>query len=170
MIDLAMLSKTAEYALRAVVWLAAQREGSHAAGQIAAGTGVPSDYLAKVLKDLGRAGLLRARPGRGGGFTLNRPPDQITVLDVANAVDPIQRIRTCPLGRKAHATHLCPLHGRLDAVLKLMEDAFRRCTIASLLPAPGSNGRACTFAAVDGKPARRVSAGSRRAARRRITR
>jgi hypothetical protein len=56
----------------------------------------------------------------------------MTVLDVVNAVDPIRRIRTCPLKLKAHATHLCPLHRKLDDALALVEDAFASARIAEM--------------------------------------
>ncbi|NUQ01687.1 MAG: Rrf2 family transcriptional regulator, partial [Armatimonadetes bacterium] len=92
-----MISQTAEYALRAIVCLAAQPEGRLTTPQIAGATRVPAGYLSKVLQLLGRAGLVRSQRGLGGGFVLARPAELISVLDVVNAVDPIQRITGCPL-------------------------------------------------------------------------
>jgi Rrf2 family protein len=125
-----MLSQTTEYALRAVVSIA-QQPGMTAQA-IAHESQVPADYLAKVLNLLGRAGIVNAQRGRGGGFSLAVPADEMTVLDVVNAVDPIRRIRTCPLKLKAHATHLCPLHRKLDDALALVEDAFASARIAEM--------------------------------------
>jgi DNA-binding IscR family transcriptional regulator len=59
----------------------------------------------------------------------------LTILDIVQAVDPIQRIETCPLGIKGHI-NLCPLHRRLDQALKLVEDALRESTLAELLAEP----------------------------------
>ncbi len=71
--------------------------------------------------------------GIGGGISLSRPNDEITVLDVVNAVDPIQRIDSCPLGLAEHGVELCPMHAQLDEALELMEQALSSTTIADLL-------------------------------------
>lgn len=120
-----MFSQTAEYALRAVVWLANHEGAPLTTSQIASATQVPPDYLSKVLLALGRSGLVNARRGKNGGFTLTKSSDEITMLDVINAVDPVRRIHTCPLSLEGHGTELCPLHRRLDDGLRQMEDTFR---------------------------------------------
>jgi hypothetical protein len=51
-------------------------------------------------------------------------------------VEPIERIRTCPLGLKAHGIKLCPLHRRVDAALALVEKAFQETTLAEILGEP----------------------------------
>jgi Rrf2 family nitric oxide-sensitive transcriptional repressor len=127
-----MLSQTAEYALRAVVTLAQNDAGGKTTQEIARESQVPLDYLCKVLNSLARAGILRAQRGRRGGFTLALPAERMTVLDVVNAVDPIRRIRSCPLQLDAHKVRLCPLHRKLDHALALVEEAFATTTIASL--------------------------------------
>jgi Rrf2 family protein len=130
-----MFSQTAEYALRAVVYLAAEGGRPRTTQQIAEATRVKADYLAKVMQGLGRAGLVHSQRGLHGGFTLARPADELTVFDVLEAVDPIQRIRGCPLGLKGHV-NLCPLHRRLDQALGLVEEALKGSTIAELLVEP----------------------------------
>ena len=50
-------------------------------------------------------------------MTLAKPPGELTILEVVNAVEPIGRIKTCPLGLSSHGVNLCPLHRRLDAAL-----------------------------------------------------
>jgi Rrf2 family protein len=126
-----MISKTAEYALRAVIYLAgAQR--SAPADLLAEKTKVPRSYLHRVLQDLAAAELVHSRPGPGGGYELAKPPAKITILDVVNAVSPIERIKACPLGLTSH-TSLCPLHRELDKAYAATESAFRRVTVKSLL-------------------------------------
>jgi Rrf2 family protein len=85
-----------------------------------------------VLQDLAAAEMVQSRPGPGGGYELALPPGQITILDVVNAVSPIERIEQCPLGLKSH-TSLCPLHRELDKAYAATETAFRRVTLKSLL-------------------------------------
>jgi Rrf2 family protein len=127
-----MLPKTAEYALRAVVWLAREPLQPASAHVLAARTKVPRRYLHKVLQDLATAGLVRSRPGPGGGYALDRPSAEITILDVVNAVAPLERIRGCPLGLPSH-TRLCPLHRELDRTFAAAEEALRRVTIEALV-------------------------------------
>ena len=127
----AVLSQTTEYALRAIVTLA-QSDAGRTTQEIATLSQVPIDYLAKVMNSLSRAGIVRAQRGRGGGFTLARPAELMTVLDVVNIVDPIRRIPSCPLHLKAHSARLCPLHRKLDDALRLVQEAFAATSIASL--------------------------------------
>jgi hypothetical protein len=57
-------------------------------------------------------------------------------LDIVNAVDPIQRIRKCPLNLKAHGLNLCSLHKKLDHAISLVETVFQTTTLADLLEQP----------------------------------
>lgn len=131
-----MISQTAEYALRAVVYLATGEVGSapgaQTTQQIAAGTSVPASYLSKVLQSLARAGLITSQRGLGGGFSLAKSATELTIYEVVMAVDTIPRIRSCPLGLETH-DKLCPLHQRLDEAAALIEAQFRATTIAELL-------------------------------------
>ncbi len=127
-----MIPKTAEYALRAVVVLGRGRPTCFAAEHVARASRMPRRYTHKVLQALVRAGFVRSQPGPGGGYALVRPPAELTILDVVNAVEPIARLRHCPLGLTTH-TSLCPLHRELDEAYATMEQAFSRVTIAQLL-------------------------------------
>jgi Rrf2 family protein len=129
-----VISQTAEYALRAVVFLAAHSDAAHSVHEIAAATKSPEGYLSKILRALGRANLVQAQRGLHGGFALARSPREITVYDVIDAVDEIRRIHTCPLG--LHGAQLCGLHRRLDDAMAAMENALRDSTIAAILEMP----------------------------------
>lgn len=126
-----MLSKTAEYALRAVVWLAREPGRAESADHLAEVTKTPRRYLHKVLQDLVHAEILRSQSGPGGGYALDKPPEKVSILDVVNAVAPLERIRACPLGLSTH-TSLCPLHKELDKAYATTEAAFARVTLAKL--------------------------------------
>ena len=127
-----MLSKTAEYALRAIACLAQDSGTAFSAEFLASKTKVPRRYLHKVLQDLTRAELVQSRPGPGGGYALAQSADDITILDVVNAVAPLERIRHCPLGLPSH-TKLCPLHQELDRAYAATEAAFAKVTMGELL-------------------------------------
>ena len=138
-----MLSQTVEYALRAVVYLADQSPNARTTSQIAKATQVPPAYLSKVLQGLGRASILRSQRGVGGGVSLVNSPADLTILDVVNAVEPVGRIESCPLGLKTHGVHLCALHRRLDNALATVEDAFRNTTLAEVLADPNPSVPLC---------------------------
>ena len=140
-----MFSQTAEYALRAIAHLGEKAPSASTTQQIAQATRVPPAYLSKVLQALIRAGIVRSQRGIGGGISLARDPEEITILDVVNAVDPIRRITECPLGLAAHGVRLCPLHSRLDHALELVEDALRETTLAEMLAEPRGRRPRCTF-------------------------
>jgi len=131
-----MISQTAEYALRAMVYLAMNDSEPQTTEQIAETTKVPAGYLSKVLQSLRRAGLVVSQRGLGGGFVLAKPPDKTSILEVVNAVDPIQRIRSCPLDLETHGTVLCALHKRLDDAMSEVERAFARSTLEEILERP----------------------------------
>jgi Rrf2 family protein len=131
-----MLSQTAEYALRVVVFLGALRGEPATTSQIAAATRVPHGYLSKILRSLARAGIVRSQRGLGGGSVLAREPSDLTVYDIVTVIAPLARIQTCPLGLVSHGATLCPLHRRLDSATAMVEQAFRDSTIADLLAEP----------------------------------
>lgn len=114
------------------------RPGSPASADVLAKhTKVPRRYLTRVLQDLAAAGLVRSRPGPGGGYELSREGAEITILDVVNSVDPIRRIRHCPLGLKTH-TELCPLHAELDRAYAATEASFGSVTIQDIVDSSSS--------------------------------
>jgi Rrf2 family transcriptional regulator, nitric oxide-sensitive transcriptional repressor len=150
-----MISKTSEYALRAMVFLAENPASSSPLQAIAATTQVPPGYLSKVMQQLVRAGLLNSQRGLGGGFSLARPASELSVYEIVQAVDPISRILECPLKLPEHGDELCALHRRLDDVMEMVEHSFRLTSVADLLKKP-------TFPkALEGKKAgpRKSSAG-----------
>jgi Rrf2 family protein len=146
-----MFSQTVEYALRAVVHLADQAPSARTTEQIAEATRVPKAYLSKVLQGLCHAGVVQSKRGLGGGMVLTKAPSELTILEVVNAVEPIGRIRECPLGLAAHGVRLCPLHRRLDNALAMVEKAFRETTLAEVLAEPSTSRPLCDF------PSERIS-------------
>lgn len=138
-----MISPSAEYALRAIVALAQRQGRSVVTPDLAKVTRISAPYLSKILQTLGRAGLVLSQRGTGGGFRLARTPDSISVLEVINAVDPVKRIHSCPLGIESHGTRLCPLHRRLDDVAEQTERTFSETTIAELLREDGPSKALC---------------------------
>lgn len=140
-----MISQTAEYALRAVVYLASAHGTPQTTAQISEAAQLPAGYLAKVMQQLTRAGLVASQRGLHGGFTLARDPAKLTILEVVTAVDGSRRFRECPLGIQEHGVNLCPLHRRLDEAAATVEKAFAASVVAELLPSDPESGDGCEF-------------------------
>src|SRR5262245_7697505 len=138
-----MFSQTVEYALRAVVYLAYEAPEARTTAQIAVATKVPKDYLSKILQGLAKKEIVQTQRGVGGGVSLVRSPEELTILDVVNAVEPIKRIKSCPLGLASHGVRLCPLHKRMDAALAAVEAAFKNTTLAEVLAEPSESVPLC---------------------------
>lgn len=140
-----MISQTAEYALRAIVFLADQGGKPRTTAQIAEATQIPAGYLAKVMQSLSRVRLVNSQRGLNGGFTLAKDSSELSMLEIINAVDPIRRFDECPLGVPTHGANLCPLHQHLEDAAQWLEDRFGNTSIANLLDVPGPNKPLCRF-------------------------
>ena len=107
-----LLSQTAEYALRAMAWLATAPGGEPVcAVDLSSATGIPTHYLSKVLRRLVLAGLLESQKGQGGGFSLSRAPRDIPFIEILSALDAYPTQGRCAFGwGECDPTDPCPLH------------------------------------------------------------
>ena len=133
-----MLSQTAEYALRTVLYIAGHADkGPARAEGIAAALQIPHNYLSKTLHRLAQAGVLTSTRGRGGGFLLARRADLIPLIDVVGLFDRMEPGRQCLLGRPVCSDrHACEAHGQWRDVSERVARFFSETTIADLA---GSN-------------------------------
>jgi Rrf2 family protein len=152
-----LLSRTSEYALQALIYLAAQPPGKPVLNrEVARYLGVPAPYLTKILKDLGKRGLVLSQKGRGGGYLAAPAVFGTSIREVVELVDGPAVFQGCLLGLKtcSDAT-ACPVH-HTWAPLKLrllellshqtvggMAEAVRsgRYRVTDLLAARRSRGR-----------------------------
>jgi Rrf2 family transcriptional regulator, iron-sulfur cluster assembly transcription factor len=114
-----MLSSTAEYALRAMVFLA--RSGSDTAllgRDLSAVSGVPANYLSKILLTLKRAGMVTAVRGQGGGYRLSRDPKEIKLIEVVEVFDRPRAHPRCLLSFEEECSEhdACSAHDRWKLV------------------------------------------------------
>jgi Rrf2 family protein len=149
-----MMSQTAEYSLRAAVFLADQDGSPSTTAEIAEGTQIPQGYLAKVMLALSRGRVVNAQRGPNGGFTLRKPAAELTLVEVVNAVDPVRRFHECPLKLPHHGPNLCPLHRKLDDCALMVEHELAGTTVADLLNVPQRRKPLCRFPAVPGNAVR----------------
>jgi Rrf2 family protein len=133
-----MLTQTAEYALRAVLFIAtAEEEGPVRVDTVAAALSVPRNYLSKVMHALARSGVLRSTRGPHGGFVLAAAPDEITLAQVIEEFDPIED-RCLLMQRQCSDQAPCIAHHQWKRVAVQMRTFFRGTTIADLLSDGGA--------------------------------
>ncbi len=130
-----MLSRTAEHALRAAIFLARQDQGRPLSAEaIACGLDAPRNYLGKTLGSLVDRRIVASTPGRNGGFRLAVPAEELSVAQIIDAVDPPRRSRMCLLGgRPCDRENPCGAHQRWQAVLDLSRSSIESLTIAQLI-------------------------------------
>lgn len=125
------ITRQADYAVRAVLYLAQREEGTRAStAQIARDQNIPLTFLAKIVSQLSAAGILRATRGARGGVTLARPVQEMSLLEVVEAIDGPVRLNECVLDPEA-----CPqieectvravwCEAQADLVTKLAQTRF----------------------------------------------
>ena len=131
-----ILSRTAEHALRAVLYLAGRRDaGLTPASEVASVLGTPPNYTGKTLRLLARRGLLRSVRGPQGGFALSAEPSAVSVARLVDAVEEApERAAHCLLGdRPCDARRPCEAHRRWAEVQERTNELLGRTTLADLL-------------------------------------
>jgi Rrf2 family protein len=127
-----LFTTPAEYALRALTYLAAKSDGRPVqVKDIAEAEGIPRHYLAKILNQLAGRGLVRATRGPGGGFLLTRPAEEISAVDVLESIEGMDSIRRrCVLGLdECSDDQPCAIH---DSWTRYREVFLREVSRASL--------------------------------------
>jgi Rrf2 family protein len=132
------LSKKADYALIAMKHLAVRGDrGSSSAREIAGLYDIPIELLAKVLQRLVRRGLLASQQGTRGGYQLSRPPVQISVADVLQAIEGPVMVTACTTDEgQCEQFSKCNVRDPLYRVRDKILSALGECTIAELAADP----------------------------------
>ncbi len=100
---------------------------------VAEATAVPPAYLAKLVQKLVEAGLLDSKRGYWGGIKLARPASQITLLEIANAVDGPRWMRQCLLGlEECSDARACPAHEFWKSARNLIRDTLTRTKLSDV--------------------------------------
>ncbi len=130
-----MLTTTTKHALRALVVLATQDERTTVLGRdLAAMAKIPPNYLSKILLDLGRAGLVSATRGSGGGYRLALPAAKIDLIDVVGVFEGVRARPQCLLGCQHPCSddNPCSAHTAWSAVKKAFFDFLETTTLADI--------------------------------------
>lgn len=143
-----MLTKSAEYALRALHCLAfIDEESPVTTARLADRVGVPENYLAKLLHRLRNEGLVASRRGRGGGFELARPPHRVKLAEIVEPFDDVMD-QGCLLGRdECRDDAPCAAHEAWREIIDEFQRFFRETSLEDLGAPTGTERLAATAAA-----------------------
>lgn len=128
-----MFSQTSRYALRTLGYLAANRDRWVLAREIAEGTGIPSNYLSKILAQLGKRGFVTSRKGWGGGFRMKGTAGGVAISKVLETFDGKRDRDACAFGLgRCDSEDPCPLHPHWERVRDEYDRMLRRVTLRDL--------------------------------------
>jgi len=118
-----LIHRDTDRALRALAWLSRHPSGPVPAPELARHTDTGTEHVRKIMQRLRRAGLVRVERGARGGYRLARPPGQISLEEVINAVQGPLKLNECTGGRsRCRYQSRCPL----VAAMRASQGALRR--------------------------------------------
>jgi Rrf2 family protein len=137
------LTSAADYAIRAMIHLACLADGGVALrSEIAEAQYIPTSFMAKILRSLVRARLLRSSRGVNGGFSLARPAAEINMLEIVEAIEGPLALTDCvPTPSGCGWSTDCPASAVWLKVQDAMKDTLKGTTLEDLVSTPRRNGR-----------------------------
>lgn len=127
-----MFSKTCEYAIRALIYIAQKSKDGSRIGikEITAGIDSPEYFIAKILQDLSRKGFVQSAKGPNGGFYMDESNLKLSVADIVREIDGDKLFSGCGLGLKeCSESHPCPIHNDFKHIRKNIKDMLERSKI-----------------------------------------
>ncbi len=130
-----MFSKTCEYAIRATLFIAQKSddEGRVGVKEIALGIDSPEHFIAKILQELSKKGLVKSVKGPNGGFYHDEQTLQNSLIDIVTAIDGNKVFTGCGLGLKeCSENHPCPIHHEFKKVRTEIRVMLEKAKIGQL--------------------------------------
>jgi len=127
-----MFSKTCEYAIRAMIFIAQKSKDGRKVGikEIAKGIDSPEHFIAKILQELSRKRLLQSMKGPTGGFYLDKDALECSLADIVKVVDGDKIFTDCGLGLKhCSETQPCPIHHEFKSVRKNIQTMLEKAKL-----------------------------------------
>ncbi len=127
-----VFSKTCEYAIRAVIYVAQKSEDGTKVGikEIAAGIDSPVHFIAKILQDLSKREIVQSTKGPNGGFYIDKDSRKKSLADIVTAIDGDRIFTGCGLGLKnCSESKPCPLHSEFKIIRDKIKLTLHSATI-----------------------------------------
>jgi Rrf2 family protein len=127
-------SSACAHAIRALARLALMRpDGYLLLEELCAGTDLPRHFVAKILQELVRRGLLTSAKGRGGGFALARTPEKITLYEIVACVDGVEQLEHCVVGlAQCDDQQPCPQHDTWKGIRVQLRTFLKETSLATM--------------------------------------
>lgn len=130
-----MISNSSKYAINAVLYLASHANSHHklSSADLSKAIEVPSAYIAKLLQELARNGLVSSSKGPKGGFYLSKANRQSHLIEIIDLIDGEARLSNCVLGlRMCNEEKPCPIHHKVHAYKDEFVGHLKQYTIDEL--------------------------------------
>jgi|WetSurMetagenome_2_1015567.scaffolds.fasta_scaffold973779_2 Rrf2 family protein len=127
------ITKESDYAIRAVYYLAQRRDQVIMTREIAREMRIPGTFLAKIVRKLAGAGLVKCFVGVKGGCALSRDPDEISLLDVISVIEGPMAMNSCTLTKDfCSFSEKCPVHPVWLVVRHKVEDLLKETNFGQI--------------------------------------
>jgi len=126
------VTKLADYGIVMLTFLAAHSQGTYAARDVATLLGLPLPVASKVLKMLGKAGILISQRGNKGGYALSRPPGEITLAGIITALEGPIAVTQCERGSDCGIEPGCPVRTNWHLINRTIQAALEKITLAEM--------------------------------------
>lgn len=134
-----MFSKTCEYAIKALIFIAQKTNNERKVGirDVAEGIDSPEHFIAKILQTLSKRGFVNSSKGPNGGFYMDENTLEVTLADVVKEIDGDKILYGCGIGLKqCSETHPCPIHNDFkiirEQIVEMLEKSKIRMFIENL--------------------------------------
>jgi len=133
-----MLNQSAEYALRATLYMAnLGPDRAYKATNVAQALGLPANYLSKVMHELVRSHVLKSVRGPTGGYSLAVAPAKLALEKIIAPFQDLEPRSACLMGdRRCNRKRPCPAHERWGRIKESLAASLQQTTLADMLPLP----------------------------------
>ena len=130
-----VFSRACEYGIQGTLYIATKQGERVGIKEIAMELKIPVHFLAKILQSLAEKGVLTSYKGVHGGFTLQRSPENIRLIDVVEAIDGLNFFENCILGfPECGNENPCPVHDRWGQIRDVISSMLSDDSLADLMP------------------------------------
>ncbi len=127
------LSKTSEYALRILIFMAKNPEELYTAKYLIEKLNVSDKYLRRLMTDLSKSGFIRSTQGRDGGYTFAKDIHDIFLYDIIDSVEGMEQLNDCVLGfNECSCTNPCAMHDDWIIIREKLNKVFRKTKLSDL--------------------------------------
>ncbi|MEJ2684052.1 MAG: Rrf2 family transcriptional regulator [Candidatus Sulfobium sp.] len=128
------ITRETDYAIRCVLYLAGKRGSVTMVDEISREKSIPKSFLAKILQKLSKSGIVRSYRGVRGGFELARDPEEVSLLDVMEAVQGPVAMNACALDESVCSlSSSCSVHPVWVEVREEVEKLLRKKNFSSFM-------------------------------------